>query len=307
MDMKRIDLNLLVSLDVLLEEANVTRAARRLKLSQPALSAQLARLREVFGDPLLLPAETGRGMTLTARAVGLRDPLRTALRDLDRVVTHAPEFDPAHGTRAFQIAMSDNGVAILGVDLVAWVAAHAGPGIRVAFRPVDPARIGTLMESGEVDLLISIKSLIPSAMKTRALLDDRYLMAQRKGHPRGLTPPDLEAYCALSHVLVSLDGGGFHGFMDDYLKKLGRRRQVAVSVPQYHLVPAILEATDYVSVMPSRLCQRFASRLDAFELPVATHDISLFASWHPRMHADASHQWLRDLVATIEKGSLGQS
>jgi DNA-binding transcriptional LysR family regulator len=297
MDMNRADLNLLVALDVLFEEANVTRAARRLKLSQPALSAQLARLRDLFGDPLLLPAETGRGMTLTARAVGLRDPLRAALRDLDRVVTHAPEFDPAESTRAFQIAMSDNGVAILGVDLVAWVASHAGPGIRVAFRPVDPARIGALMENGDVDLLISIQSLIPPAMKARVLLEDRYLMAQRRGHPRGTTAPDLDTYCALRHVLVSLDGGGFHGFMDDYLHRLGRQRQVAVSVPQYHLMPDILEATDYVGVMPSR-------RLDAFELPIPTHDISLYASWHPRMQADAAHQWLRELVATIAKATV---
>jgi DNA-binding transcriptional LysR family regulator len=304
MDMNRADLNLLVSLDVLLEEANVTRAARRLKLSQPALSAQLARLRDLFGDPLLLPAEKGRGMTLTARAVGLRDPLRAALRDLDRVVTHAPEFDPAESTCAFQIAMSDNGVAILGVDLVAWVASHAGPGIRVAFRPVDPARIGALMENGDVDLLISIQSLIPPAMKARVLLEDRYLMAQRRGHPRGTTAPDLDTYCALRHVLVSLDGGGFHGFMDDYLHRLGRQRQVAVSVPQYHLMPDILEATDYVGVMPSRLVQRFARRLDAFELPIPTHDISLYASWHPRMQADAAHQWLRELVATIAKATV---
>jgi DNA-binding transcriptional LysR family regulator len=303
MDMNRIDLNLLASLDVLLDEANVTRAARRLRLSQPALSAQLARLRDIFGDPLLLPAETGRGMTLTARAVGLRDPLRVALRDLDRVVTHEPVFDPAHSTRAFQIAMSDNGVAILGVDLVAWVAAHAGSGIRVAFRPVDPRRIGTQMENGDVDLLVSIDSLIPSAMKARVLLEDRYLMAQRKGHPRGPTPPDLNTYCALSHVLVSPDGGGFHGFMDDYLQKLGRRRQVAVSVPQYHLMPDILEATNYVGVMPSRLVQRFAGRLDAFELPIPTHDISLYASWHPRMQADAAHRWLRERVAAIAKAT----
>lgn len=301
MDMNRIDLNLLVSLDVLLEEANVTRAAGRLKLSQPALSAQLARLRDLFGDPLLLPAETGRGMTLTARAAGLREPLRAALRDLDRVVTHAPDFDPAQSARAFQIALSDNGVAILGVELVAWIAARAGPGIRVAFRPVDPSRIGAQLESGEVDLLITIDSLIPPAMKARMLLEDNYCMAQRKGHPRGLAPPDLDTYCALAHVLVSPDGGGFRGFMDEYLQKLGRRRQVAVSVPQYHLMPDILEATDYVGVMPSRLRRRFADRLDAFALPIPTHDISLYAAWHPRMHADAAHQWLRERVAAIAK------
>jgi len=301
MDIDRIDLNLLASLNVLLEEANVTRAARRRKLSQPALSAQLSRLRELFGDPLLLPAENGRGMTLTARAAALREPLRAALRDLDRVVTHAPEFDPAHSARAFQIALSDNGVAILGVDLVAWIAAHAGPGIRVAFRPVNPDRIGTQLECGEVDLMIGIDRLIPPAMKARLLLEDRYVMAQRKGHPRGTTPPDLDTYCALRHVMVSPDGGGFHGFMDDSLHKLGRRRQVAVSVPQYHLMPDILEATDYVGVMPSRLVRRFAGRLDAFELPVPAHDISMYASWHPRMHADPAHQWLRERIAAIAK------
>jgi DNA-binding transcriptional LysR family regulator len=223
------------------------------------------------------------------------------LRDLDRVVTHAPDFDPAQSARAFQIALSDNGVAILGVELVAWIAARAGPGIRVAFRPVDPSRIGAQFESGEVDLLITIDSLIPPAMKARMLLEDNYCMAQRKGHPRGLAPPDLDTYCDLAHVLVSPYGGGFRGFMDEYLQKLGRRRQVAVSVPQYHLMPDILEATDYVGVMPSRLCRRFANRLDAFALPIPTHDISLYAAWHPRMQADAAHQWLRERVAAIAK------
>ncbi|WP_341829652.1 LysR family transcriptional regulator [Burkholderia gladioli] len=116
------DLALLGSLDVLLAEANVTRAAARLHLSQPALSAQLARLRELTGDPLLVPARNGRGMTPTARALAIREPLRAALQSLQAALAHGAGFDPAQDARTFQILASDNGFVMAGVDLVRRVA-----------------------------------------------------------------------------------------------------------------------------------------------------------------------------------------
>ena len=124
MDLRQIDLNLLVSLDALLAECNVTRAARRLHLSQPALSAQLARLRTLFADPLLLPAETGRGMTPTARALALGPALHLALKDLESVVLHQPSFDPATDVRTFQLAMNDTAMVVIGLPLIEELAAQ---------------------------------------------------------------------------------------------------------------------------------------------------------------------------------------
>ncbi|WP_241014782.1 LysR family transcriptional regulator [Burkholderia sp. Ac-20379] len=287
------DLALLGSLDVLLDEANVTRAAARLHLSQPALSAQLARLRELTGDPLLVPARHGRGMTPTARALAIREPLRAALQGLQAALAHGVSFDPEHDARTFQVIASDNGFVMAGVDLVRRVAQRA-PNVRLAFRSVPADQAGAWLENGSADLLIAADFAIPAGMTTHALLRERYVMAQRKSHPRGLAPPDLDAYCALDHVIVSSDGGGFHGFMDDALARGGRTRRVTISVQQYHLAPLVLEATDCVCALPERFLQRFDDRLDLLPLPVEVGGFGLNAAWHPRDDANAAHRWLRE-------------
>jgi DNA-binding transcriptional LysR family regulator len=296
-DLRRIDLNLLVSLDALLAECNVTRAAERLHLSQPALSAQLGKLRHIFGDPLLLPAETGRGMTPTARALALGAPLRSALKDLEAVVCHQPSFDPFTDVRTFQIAANDNAMTVIGLPLIETLAAHAGPGVRIAFRTPEVALIASQMERGEVDLLIATERLVPDNMKTRPLIDGRFVMAQRKGHPRGTGPLDLDAYCTLQHVLVAEIGGRLSGYVDEALDKLGRRRNVVLSVEKFMLVPEILRNSDYVCTLPATLMTRFAGALDMFE-----KGFRLGMAWHPRNHADPAVSWLRDLVVRLVPG-----
>ncbi len=296
-DLRSVDLNLLVSLDALLEERNVTRAAERLHLNQSSVSAQLARLRHVFGDPLLIPAANGRGMVPTARALTLVGPLHAALRDLEAVVRGRPTFDPMRERRTFQIATTDNAVVVLGLPLMDRLETVAGAGVRLAFRSVDPSRIAEQMERGEVDLLIGSERMVPAAMKTRKILSERFLMAQRKGHPRGREALDLDTYCRLRHVLVSTTGGSFQGFMDEHLESLGRERDVVLSVQQFTLVPEILRSTDCVCTLPSRLIQRFAHLLDGFELPFKARGFALHTAWHPRNQHDPATTWLRDRVA----------
>lgn len=298
------DLALLGSLDVLLEEANVTRAAERLHVSQPALSAQLARLRELTHDPLLIPAKHGRGMTPTARALAIREPLRAALHELQSALARGVDFDPARDARTFQILASDNGVVMVGLDLVRRVAAQA-PHVQLAFHTVPADMSGTWLSNGKADLLIAADFSTPAGMQRQQLLSERYVMAQRKGHPRGITPPDLDTYCALGHVIVSGDGGNFHGFMDDVIARTGRTRQVAVSVQQYHLAPLVLEATDYVCALPERFLQRFSDRLDLLPLPVEVDGFELTAAWHPRHNTDAAHAWLRGELFAAANLSCG--
>ncbi|WP_036840606.1 LysR family transcriptional regulator [Pleomorphomonas oryzae] len=304
MDMRGIDLNLLASLDVLIEEANVTRAAARLGISQPALSAQLARLRDVFGDPLLVPSETGRGMLPTTRALELRDPLHAALKDLEIVVRRPPRFDPMADERRFAIAASDNATIVLGLALIERLKGIAGPGIRISFQTARGDIIAAQLERGDIDLMIGSQLMVQPAMKARKLIDERYVMVQRKGHPRGTGPLDLQVYCALDHVLVSTSGGSFRGFIDEQLEPLGYRRNVALSVHQFILAPMVVEHTDFVSTLPERFARRFADRVDIFELPFAAQGFSLHAGWHPRSHADPAHRWLREqLVAVSETTS----
>jgi DNA-binding transcriptional LysR family regulator len=216
----------------------VTKAAARLNVSQPALSAQLARLRDLFRDPLLVPSNTGRGMIPTARALELRDPLHGALKDLETVIKRPPLFDPLTAERAFAITATDHITVVLGAGLIARVQKVAGLGVRLSFRSPRPELIATQLERGEVDLLIGDERDVRSGMKSRRLFEDVFLMAQRKGHPRGTQPLDIETYCSLSHVLVSTTGtGSFRGVIDEQLETIGRQRRVVLSVHQFSHAP----------------------------------------------------------------------
>jgi len=300
-DLKGVDLNLLASLDVLIQASNVTRAAEAAGVTQSSMSAQLARLRRVFDDPLLIPAESGRGMVPTARALELAPQLAAVLKDIETLVRVKPAFDPRTSERGFHIAASDNAIVAIGLPLVAAVACAAGAGVRIAFHAPDASSVAQQMEAGAIDLLIGSERMVPTSMKARLLLEERFVMAQRKGHPRGAGALDLEAYCRLQHVLVSTSGGSFHGFMDEHLEKLGRQRSVVLSVPQFTLVPELLRTTDYVCTVPSRLAARFADTLDVFELPFRAQGFRLSMAWHPRNHADPGLGWLRELALECSK------
>lgn len=180
MDLARIDLNLLVSLDVPLAECNVTRAATRLHISQPALTAQLARLRELFGAPLLVPSPKGRGMTPTARALALQGPLRAALKMPGAVVQSELSFAPARDERTFRIAVGDNATGAIGAPLAAQLASHAGERGRVAFSMAAAEEIARLMEEGKFDLLINSERTVPAELQTQVLRREAFVMAQRK-------------------------------------------------------------------------------------------------------------------------------
>jgi DNA-binding transcriptional LysR family regulator len=301
-DLKGADLNLLVSLDALIEERNVTRAAARLNVSQPALSAQLARLRDMFQDPLLVPSNTGRGMIPTTRAQELKEALHVALTDIEAVIKRSPSFDPLKSERTFAVAAGDQLTAVLGVGLITRTQKLAGPDVRVSFRTSNPDLIATQLERGQIDLLIGDHRNAPTDLKSQKLYEEHHVMAQRKGHPRGKKPIDLDAYCDLSHVLASNSGiGSFRGDIDEQLDKLGRRRNVALSVHQFVLVPLILRMTDYVAALPSRLLERFSDELDTFELPFVARGYTVSMAWHQRNHADQAHIWLRNQINEVAR------
>jgi DNA-binding transcriptional LysR family regulator len=132
--------------------------------------------------------------------------------------------------------------------------------------------------------------MVPATMRARKLFDDQFVVVQRKGHPRGTAPLDLDTYCALDHVLASTSGGSFHGFMDEHLDALGRTRRVALSVQHFTLVPELLA---------SRFAARPRDRLDVFDLPFEARGFTAFAAWHPRNHADPALVWLRETLIAL--------
>ncbi|WP_317471910.1 LysR family transcriptional regulator [Cronobacter sakazakii] len=291
-------MGLLVSLDVLLEEANVTRAARRLAISQPALSAQLARLRQVLDDPLLVPAERGRGMRLTPRAAQLKSPLHELLTRLEDLVEAPYAFDPSTAKRDFTIALNDNAAMTIGLDLIECIRKQSYAGIRLAMLQIPRDEVLDLAARGRIDLVNGTRAFMPPGLRTHDLVDDRFQVAQRKGHPRGTAARKLEQYCAYEHVLVSTNGS-YHSGIDDFLAELGHYRHTTVSVQYYTAVPPILERTNCLATLPERFLHRFDHMIDRFDLPFAFDPFQLQVGWHPRFDEDLGHQWLREQLIAV--------
>lgn len=296
MDLSQIDLNLLVSLEILLQERNVTRAAQRLNISQPAMSAQLGRLRTVFGDPLLLAAENGRGMTPSALALTLALPLSAALNGLEKVINFQPTFDPYKDSREFSIAMGEDAMLAVGMKLVGLLQTLGPHKLQIKIQRPRPDHIATELERGEVDMLIDLDRMIPSSMKARTLYEGGFVMAQRKGHPRGTAALDLDTYCNLEHLLISSASGSPHRYMDEYLANLVRRRRVVMTLPQLSLIPHLLRNSDYVCTLPAGHFIQFGDDLELYELPFAAPCFTLQLAWHPRNHFDPAVIWMRDFI-----------
>ena len=288
----RLDLNLLVTLDTLLAERHVTRAAARLHLSQPAVSVQLARLREAFGAPLLIPGP--RGMLPTARAEALRGPLREALAGLQAAVAPTAPFDPATADATWTIAASDySGLAVVAPTLARLRA--AAPRTRLAILEAAPQRVARLAEDGEIDLGLQTMDRIAPTMHAHKLFDERYVLAARRGHPRLRRKPSLATFCALEHVLVSPDGRGFSGVTDTALAALGRRRRVVLSLPHFIVAMSAIATSDLVAMLPQRLVAGRAD-LQTFEPPLDVPGFEMGMFWHERRHRDPGHRWLREQV-----------
>jgi DNA-binding transcriptional LysR family regulator len=303
MDIRTVDLNLLVALDALLAERNVTRAAARLKLSQSAMSAALARLRTLFGDPLLL--RTSGGMLPTSKGQELVAPVRLVLAEIDRLVQQPGTFDPSGAERTFTIAASDYVEFAILPRLVDFLEARA-PRARLAVRPMDFGAVGRSLEAGEVDLGILGAGFAPPSLRSRPLFVERFVCVARKGHARVGERLTLDQYCALDHVLVSPSGGAFSAPADDALAAIGRTRHVRLSVPHFLLVPEILRRSDLIAVLPERLARGYGDRFRIFDLPFELAPFSVVAVWHERTHRDPALAWLRQSLADLmSEGAVG--
>ncbi|MDB5876696.1 MAG: bacterial regulatory helix-turn-helix, lysR family protein [Variovorax sp.] len=301
MDTKRLDLNLLVTLEALLEEQNVTRAARRLHLSQPAVSAQLARLRDLFADPLLIPAQ--RGMTPTAKADELLAPLRSALEQVRATVGRDGDFNPSKASLTVCIACTDYLQIALAQPLVLELRRQA-PGIRVALRILDIPHLAVQMARGEVDLALMTPGDAPAGLHTRRLFEERYVLIGRKNHPRLRRKLTATQFAQLDHIVVSLRGGDFSTSADDTLAALGIRRNVVLSAASFLFVPGMVASSDLVALVPQRLVpQRLvancADDLRVVDCPVAVQRFEVGMLWHERSNGHAGQRWVREMLEAM--------
>jgi DNA-binding transcriptional LysR family regulator len=297
MDTKsRLDLNLLVTLETLLVEQNVTRAAERLHLSQPAVSAQLSRLRELFDDPLLIPAQ--RGMTPTAKALELLEPLRLALDQVRATLAGHRHFDPLKAQLTVAIACTDYLQTTL-VQPLAVALRKRAPGVRIALRHLDPPQLEARMANGEVDLALMEPECAPVSLRSRHLFDERYVLIGRHRHPRLRRGLSVEQFARLDHVIVSLRGGDFTTPVDEGLAALGYRRNVVLSAASFLSVPEIVAHSDIVALVPERLVRDRGEALKTVECPFPVPGFSISMLWHERTHAHSGQRWVREVIVEL--------
>ena len=291
---RKVDLNLLVALDVLLEERHVTRAAGRLGLTQPATSRLLGRLRATFGDPLFV--RTSRGLVPTQRARDLAGPLRRVVQDAGRLVLERPGFDPRTARRRFRIAAVDFAHVVLVAPLVAALEREA-PFVDLELRQPS-AESDRALESGGLDLLVVPRQDSGPGIVWSTLFRDRYVGIAAAAHPvRRLTP---ERFATMDHVLVApRERGG--GIVDEMLAGLGLTRRVAVQIPTFLLLPHVLGGTARIATIPARMAAVLAAHhpLRTVPLPIAVPDVVMCQAWHEVHRHDPAHRWLRTRLAEL--------
>lgn len=289
------DLNLLITLDVLLAEGSVARAARRLRLSPSAMSRALARLRAATGDPLLVRA--GRGLVPTPRALELRDRVGQLVQDGAAVLRPAETLDLGRLARTFTLRTSDGFAENFGAALIARTGKDA-PGVRLRFVQ-KPDKDSASLRDGSVDLETGVvgKEVGPE-VRAQALFRDRFIGVVRMDHPLGRGEITPSRYAAGRHIRVSRRGLET-GPIEDALASLGLEREIATTVGGFSAALAIARASDLIATVPARHSVNLRADMHGFALPFTPPEITISLLWHPRLDADPAHRWLRGCVRDV--------
>lgn len=291
----KLDLNLLVALDALLRERSVTRAARRVGLTQPSMSRALGRLRAMLGDALFV--RSGRGLVPTPRALALQPELGGALERLATAVAEQRPFDPASAERTFHVSTADYGMAILAPLVTARLFGQAAR-LRLVLHAQSAGDDEALVD-GRLDvLLVPRRPSTPGCVWTK-LLSDELVCLVRRDHPAIGAELSLAQYGSLGHVFVS-PTLATAGVADQALGRRGLRRHVAVVVPSFLVAPVIAAESDLIATVPSRIAKLLVGRLPvrSFPVPLELPPVTVSMAWHERMRRDPAHAWFRRLLVS---------
>jgi DNA-binding transcriptional LysR family regulator len=304
--MKQADLNLLIALDALLQEENVSRAAARVGLSTPAMSHALSRLRTQVGDPLLV--RTGQRMVPTPRADSLRGRVEAVVREARNVLAPPPVEDVRTLERTFRIHTSDHLITVLGTDLDRL--ARQAPGVTLQVMPCI-AETPALLRDGTVDLAIGVfdytpYSELPTDLRIQQLYEDEFTCVVRATHPTVKRALTLQQYCELEHIQIAPRGNP-GGYVDELLARHGLRRRIMRALPYFVAGLALVAETDYLLtcsvVLARRMQRRFGLRIIAPPPELGLEPFQFSQLWHPRHDRDPPHRWLRDVVARAARGA----
>ncbi len=295
----RYDLNLMPVFLALMDERNVTRAAERLGITQPALSNALNRLRDTLRDPLFIRERYG--MRPTQLAEEMAPVVRTALAQFDELILGQQQFDPAEASRLFTLAPNSYAEFVLMPEVVARLRQRAD-GIKLRLIPFGSDLAETGAVSGSTEMVIGRITDLPDNIVVQHLMDDGLACVVRAGHPDIGDSISKEQYERLKHVNV-LPPGRLRAGLFQALEQRGLRREVAVSVTHFLAVPEMIAATDYCTTLPSQICRRLARdpRLKVMPAPADLGSFPVEIAWHVRYRHDPAHRWLRSLIAEVAK------
>ena len=296
MNISTFDLNLLRVLDALLRERNVSRAAERLALSQPAVSNALNRLRDLLDDPLLV--RVGRAMQPTPRALELEGPIRNALRQIEESLSEGVRFDPARSRQRFTIALTDYAEMLLMPRLLARLAEQA-PGVRVDVRHLTPRLPTEALEKGELDLVLGRFEVLPPRFAGSRWMSETLQVVASRNHPRLANGLDLPTFLQLRHLWVH--GGQTRGMVEQWLGERGLARDIVYSTPNYLQAAHIAAGSELLAVLPTRLARYFAGLLplQLFELPFELGPFHLDVVSLELRQRDVALQWLIERIREI--------
>jgi len=297
--MSRPDFNLLITLDALLAEGSVARAARRLHLSPSAMSRALARLRATTGDPLLVRA--GRGLVPTPRALELRERVGRLVQDAEAVLRPQEALDLKQLVRTFTLRASEGFVETFGPNLIARVGEQA-PGVHLRFMQ-KPDRDSAPLRDGSVDLETGVVgTMIGPEIRAQSLFRDRFVGVVRLRHKLSKGKITVARYAGGKHVGVSrrgLDKGSIDDVLDNALGPLGFKREIITMVGGFAAALALARASDLIATVPERHTGALRTGMHSFSLPIPAPEITVSLLWHPRLDADPAHRWLRGCVRDV--------
>ncbi|WP_342247413.1 LysR substrate-binding domain-containing protein [Pseudomonas sp. OTU5201] len=290
-DLRRVDLNLLIVFETLMHERSVTRAAEKLFLGQPAISAALARLRTLFDDPLFV--RTGRSMEPSARAMEIFALLSPALDSISTAVSRAADFDPATSSAVFRIGLSDDVEFALLPALLRRLRAEA-PGVVLVVRRTNYLLMPNLLASGEISVGVAYTEELPANAKRKTLRRSRPKLLRADSVPGALS---LDDYSTRPHALVSF-AGDLGGFVDEELAKVGKTRKVVLAVPQFNGLGTLLAGTDLVAMVPDYTAAALtaAGGLRAEDPPLPVQSFELSMAWRGAQDNDPAERWLRSRI-----------
>lgn len=286
------DFNLLITLDAVLAEGSVARAAKRLRLSPSAMSRALARLRETTGDPLLVRA--GRGLVPTPRALELRDKVSQLVQDTQALLRPLEASNLKYLVQTFTVRTSEGFVENFGAEIISRVQAEA-PNIRLCFL-LKPNKESTSLRDGTVDLETGvIETTTSPELRTRALFSDRFVGVVRLGHPLEMSEVTLDRYVAGRHICISRQGVA-KDKVEEALRPIDITRDIVTIVGGFSTALALARSSDLIATVPERHTGNLRMGMHTFQLPFSTPVITVSMIWHPRMDADPVHHWLRSIV-----------